>query len=219
MSSRPDVVVLQNVRLGFPKLFKAEKATEESKPKFSAHAIIDPETSHGKANLDKVKAAIKHVGTATWGDKYAAVFKNLEKNRKAYRLGDTHTNSEGDVYDGYSGMHMVVSGRQEHQGRPQVVDRRKNPVQEGDNGAPYAGCYVDMIVSFYAVTGKERGGNGIFASLELVRFREDGEAFGGGLGAEAARSMLDDLDDLDDDDVGSGGPADGGDMGDDDALV
>lgn len=214
MSSRPDVVVLQNVRLGFPKLFRAEKATDDSKPKFSAHAIIDPETADGKANIEKVKAALKHVGVGEWGEKWQNVFKNLEKNRKAYRLGDTHTNADGDVYQGYEGMHMVAAGRQERQGRPQVYDRRKNPVQEGDDQCPYAGCYVDMIVSFYAVSGQKRGGNGIFSSLELVRFRSDGEAFGGGLSSDAARNMLDDLDD----DIESSGTESGEEM-DDGMLV
>lgn len=214
MSSRPDVVVLQNVRLGFPKLFTAEASVENGRLKYSAHAIIDPETAEGKANIEKIKAAVKHVGTQEWGDKYAAVFKNLEKNRKAYRLGDTHTNSEGDIYAGYEGMHMVVAGRQEHQGRPQTLDRKKNPVVESD-GVIYAGCYVDMIVSFYAVSGKERGGNGVFASLELVRFRGDGEAFGGGLGADAARSMLDELDDLDDEEMGESTSSGSDDMDDD----
>lgn len=205
MSARADVVVLSDVRLGFPKLWQADKATEDSKPRYSAHAIIDPETEAGKANLEKIKAALKYVGEKEWGDKWVTIFKNLEKNRKSYRLGDTHTNSEGDVYAGYEGMHMVSASRAEHQGRPQTLDRRKNPVVESD-GVIYAGCYVDMVVSFYAVTGKERGGNGIFSSLELVRFRRDGDAFGGGLSSNAARDMLDDLEDDfgsdEDDDLG-----------------
>ena len=47
--ARPDVVVLKGVRLGFPKLWHAERATESSAPKYSAHGIIDPSTATGKA--------------------------------------------------------------------------------------------------------------------------------------------------------------------------
>lgn len=198
MASRPDVVVLQNVRLGFPKLFTPEASVENGPLKFSAHAIIDPETAHGKSNIEKIKAAQKHVAQNQWGEKWANVIKGLEKNRRAFRDGDTQTNSEGDIYSGYEGMKMVAAGRSQKQGRPQNLDRRKRPVAEED-GVLYAGCYVDMVISFYTVTGKERGGNGLFASLEVVRFREDGEAFGGGMSGEEAANLLDDLEDMDDD--------------------
>ena len=74
--ARPDVVVLKNVRLGFPKLWKAEKATETSAPKFSAHGIIDPNTATGKANIEAIKAAQKHVAVAEWGDNWQKVVKD-----------------------------------------------------------------------------------------------------------------------------------------------
>ena len=196
--SRPDVVVLKNVRLGFPKLWRADRATESSAPKYSAHAIIDPTTAHGKANLEAIKAAQKHVAVAQWGEKWQNVVKGLEKNRRSFRDGDAMTNAEGDIYAGYEGMKFVAANRSEKQGRPDVRDRRKSPTTEED-GLVYAGCYVDMVVSFFTVTKREQGGNGLFASLELVRFREHGEAFGGGMSSDEAADMLDDLeDDLED---------------------
>lgn len=212
--ARPDVVALKNVRLGFPKLWKAEKATESSAPKYSAHAIIDPDTAHGKANIEAIKAAQKHVAVAQWGDKWQNVVKNLEKNRRSFREGDTMTNNEGDIYAGYEGNKYLVANRSEKQGRPSVLDRRKNPTTEED-GLVYGGCYVDMVVSFFTVTHKDQGGNGLFASLEVVRFREHGEAFGGGLGAEEAADYLDDLDDDDEEGV----VTEGGDFDDDDDLL
>lgn len=214
--STPDVVVLQNVRLGFPKLFRAERPTPDSKnAKYGANFIIDPTTKTGKANVEKVKEAQRYAAKGKFGDKWETIIKNLEKNRRAFRDGSSMTNDEGEVYNGFEGMRVVVAGRNESQGRPSNLDRHKNPVTEED-GILYAGCYVDAVVSFYAVTGKERGGNGVFASLEVVRFRGDGEAFGGGISSDAATDLLDDLDD---DDDGLDDSASGGDMEEDDDMV
>lgn len=215
--ARPDVVVLKNVRLGFPKLWTAEKATESSAPKFSAHGIIDPDTTTGKANIEAIKAAQKHVAVAQWGDKWQNVVKGLEKNRRSFRDGDSMTNSEGDIYAGYAGMKYLVANRSEKQGRPTVLDRRKNPVAEED-GLLYGGCYVDMVVSFFTVTHKDQGGNGLFASLEVVRFRDHGEAFGGGMSSDEAKDYLDELDDDDDMDEAVAAGHEGDDLDDDDLL-
>lgn len=213
--ARPDVVVLKNVRLGFPKLWRAEKSTDTSKPKYSAHGIIDPNTATGKANIEAIKAAQKHVAVAQWGDKWQNVVKGLEKNRRSFRDGDAMVNDEGDVYSGYSGMKFVAANRSEKQGRPDVRDRQKQPTTEED-GLVYAGCYVDMVVSFFTTTKKDQGGNGLFASLELIRFRDHGEAFGGGMSSDEALDMLDELDD--DDDLDGEPETAGADIDDDDLV-
>lgn len=192
MADRPDVVVLQSVRLSFPKLWKAESSTPDSAPKFGASFLIDPETPEGKANIKKVQAAIDFVAKKTWADKAERVLKALDEKRKAFRDGDSATNGEGDVYSGYEGMKYVSASNRK---RPQILNRDKTPLTEED-GVIYGGCYVDAVVSFYATTKKESGGNGLFATLEIVRFRKDGEAFG------AAPVDADEyLDDLDDDDL------------------
>ena len=58
-NARPDVVVLEMVRLSFPKIWKMEKSTPDSPPKFSANFLIDPDTAHGKKNIAKIEAALK----------------------------------------------------------------------------------------------------------------------------------------------------------------
>jgi len=212
---RDDIVVLKNVRLGFPKLFTPERATEDGPLKYSAHGIIDPNTTDGRANVEQVKAAQRHVAEATWGVKWQQIVKSLEPNRRAFRDGATMVNSEGELYAGYDGMKYVSASRKEKQGRPQLLDRRKNPVAEED-GLLYGGCYVDMIVSFYTTNGRKQGGNGVFASLELVRFRQHGEPFGAA--PVDADEYLDELDDDDDDAVANLDDADE-DMDDMDDLV
>jgi hypothetical protein len=71
--------------------------------------------------------------------------------------------------------------------RPLVIDRDRSPLAEED-GKPYAGCYVNASVEFFAY---ENSGNGISAQLAGVQFVRDGDAFGGGRAADP-----DEFDDL-----------------------
>lgn len=192
---RKDVIVLQMVRLSFPKLWKAEASTPESKPKFGASFLIDPTTAEGKANLKRLNALIEQVKKDTWAEKADKIYNAIEDKRKLLRDGDNATNSEGDVYDGYEGMMYVSASNQK---RPQILNRDKSTLAEED-GVIYGGCYVDAVISVYAVTKKEQGGNGMFATVEVVRFRKDGEAFGAG--PIDADDYLDDLPDDDDEDI------------------
>lgn len=192
MAERQDVVVLKNVRLGFPKVWKPEAATPDAKPKFGANLIIEADSAEYKANVKACEAAVTYVAKKQWGDKAERIAAAIERKRKSFRDGDGETNEEGDTWDGFAG-NMIVSAKNAK--RPQILNRDKTPLAEED-GVIYAGCYVDAVVSFYTTATKEQGGNGIFASLEIVRFRKDGESFGAG------KLNVDDfLDDLEDDDL------------------
>jgi hypothetical protein len=191
--AREGVVVLQSVRLSFPKLFKPEASIEGGTPKFGAAFLMDPETETGKANIKALKAAIGAVAKKTWAEKAEKVMKALDSDRSGLRDGDTATNGEGDVYSGYENMVFVSASNRK---RPQVLNRDKTPITEEDN-VIYGGCYVDAVVSVWATADKKLGGNGVFCTLEVVRFRKDGEAFGAA--PVDADDYLDDLDDDDDD--------------------
>lgn len=196
---RPDIAVLKRVRLSFPKVWEKEKSTPESKEKYSLNALFregDPFFAENKA---AVAAAIKHVREKAWGDKADNVWKALEKNRKAFRAGETFTNEEGDVYAGYEGALVVVAA---NQNEFQRLDRDKKPLPH-KSAKLYGGVWVDLVVSFYAITDKARGGNGVFSTIEVVRFREDGEPFG-----NAGVDADDYLDDLDDDEDSSASRSD-----------
>lgn len=171
---RSDIVVLENVRLSFPKLFKPEASIEGGVPKFGAGFLMDPATTSGAANIKKMTAAINAASKKTWAEKADKVRKALDSDRSGLRDGDTATNGEGDVYAGYEDQMFVSASNRK---RPQVLNRDKSPLVEED-GVMYGGCYVDAVVSVWATADKKLGGNGIFATLEVVRFRKDGEPFG-----------------------------------------
>lgn len=191
--AREGVVVLNMVRLSFPKLWKPEASIEGGTPKFGASFLMDPDSDTGKANIKKLEAAIKAAATKTWAEKADKVRKALDSDRSGLRDGDSATNGEGDVYSGYENMQFVSASNRK---RPQVLNRDKTPLTEED-GVIYGGCYVDAVVSVWATSDKKLGGNGIFCTLELVRFRKDGEPFGAA--PIDADDYLDDLDDDEDD--------------------
>lgn len=167
-------VVLEDARLSYPHIWKPQATVKDGKLKFSANFLMDPDTAAGKKNIKKLEAAQSAVAKEEWGEKAEKVIKTIEDKRMCFRDGDKFTNEEGDVYSGYEGV-MVATAANER--KFPIVARDKTPTTEAD-AVVYAGCYVDAVIRLYTVTGKDKGGNGIFASLEAIRFRRDGEAFG-----------------------------------------
>lgn len=167
-------VVLEDVRLSYPHIWKPQASVKDGKLKFSANFLMDPTTAGGKKNIKRLEAAMSAVAKEEWGDKAEKIVKVIVDDRLCFREGEKFTNEEGDVYNGYEDM-MVAKGANER--KFPIVKRDKTPTVESD-GIIYAGCYVDAVIRMYTVSGKDKGGNGIFASLEAIRFRRDGEAFG-----------------------------------------
>lgn len=173
-----DPFKLPNVRLSFPDLFEARAFKEGDTPKFKASFLIPKNSVLAKA-VDK---EIERVATAKWGAKAATVLKGIRQNPNKFCFQDGDTKS----YDGYEGM-MCVSAANKI--RPTVIDRDKSQLVQAD-GKPYAGCYVNAQIEFFAYTNS---GNGISASLSGVQFVKDGDAFSGGQVASP-----EDFDDLSD---------------------
>lgn len=184
-------VILQDVRLSFPHLFKPSAAVKDGPLKYRAAFIMDPSTPSGRANIKAIEAAIEEVKRDTWKDKADRI--KLKADRICFVDGDECTNEEGEVYLGYEGMKIVSASNGK---RVPVVDRKKTPVEESD-GIFYGGCFVDAVIRLYTVSDQDKGGNGIFASLEAVRFRRDGDAFGSA--PVDVDEVFDDLPDDDDD--------------------
>ena len=166
----PRKVYLKGVRLSYPHLFERQKANEDAEPKFSASFLIDPDTKQGKRNIALIEAAIEAAKTeAKFSDKT-----KFKDGRMCFFDGDENTDDEGNIKAGYEGM-MVIKASNKDPVR--LLSRKKKEV-ERDNSPFYAGCEVECILGLY---GTKKGGSpGIFASLDGVRFWDDGEAFGKG---------------------------------------
>lgn len=164
--------LLTDVRLSFPVLFEPKPFSAGDAPRYSAHGLIRID-EQGEL-LAKVKVDMASAATAKWGEKW-----NNQSFRKSVRLC-LFSGAEKDQYAGYDESVMVVSANANPEAgnpRPTIVDRDRSPLTAGD-GKPYAGCYVNMLVSFWAQDNQY--GKRINAQLLGVQFLRDGDAFGGG---------------------------------------
>ena len=170
-------VKLQNVRLAFPKLFKAEQVNGEGDPQFSATFILPK--SH--PSVKDIENAILQVAKEKWADKADAILKKVKAELKTcLKDGDLKADLEG-----FAGNYFLSASNKT---RPYVINRDKTQLNP-DDGVIYAGCYVYAVIDIWAMDN--RFGKRICASLSGVQFYKDGDAFtGGGIASDA------DFDDL-----------------------
>lgn len=188
---RNDILTLSNARLSFPKIFEKTKTSEEGQLKYSLSCLLDPNTAAGAENIKRVKAMQMRLAKTQWKDNAEKILKATEWDRRLLRPGEKATNAEGDVYAGYDGMVYVTASNTRE---IKVLNRDKSPAGKNDQEKFYGGCYADVVLSCYTITDRKKGGNGIFATIEIVRWRGDGEPFGA-----APLEENDYLDDLEDD--------------------
>jgi type II secretory pathway component PulC len=149
-------LILHNVRLSYPHLFKA-KGFKGGDPKYSAAFIMDKVKD--KATIAKVQAAIESVKA-----EHAA--KKVDKDKVCLKDG-------GDKEEAYGDEVMYINSASDN--RPQVIHRNRTPITEADN-VIYGGCYVNAILNLWFQDNDF--GRRVNASLEAVQFVGDGEAFG-----------------------------------------
>lgn len=158
-------VVLQNVRLSYPSLFRARKANEEDtgEPKFSASFLLD------KTVNAKDIAAIQKVVNALLAEKFKG--KKLPPDKICLRDGSLKPDVEG-----YHDDMMYVSASNAR--KPQVVDSNRagrSPIS-ADDSRIFAGIYVNAVIRLWAMDNKF--GKRINASLEAVQYVRPGDALG-----------------------------------------
>ena len=187
MANNDGNVLLTNCRLGYPKLWRAEsiKNDNESKPRFGCQLYLP------KANVKERKALEAEIERLT-----AAKFKGVKVKKADLFIKDGDDPEISD--ENTAGCWIVSANRAESQGRPQVVDRGRNPLTP-DDGKPYAGCYVNALISVFVPANWKK----ICASLEVVQFVKDGEPFGAPRVdvAEVMPDLADDESDGLDDDI------------------
>ena len=166
-------IMLRNVRLSFPSLFEPTSVAGEGKPRYSAMLILPPE----HPQLGEVTKLMKAVAAEKWAAKAGAVYTSLEKTDKlALHDGDTKAQ-----YDGVGGNFFISAASQES-ARPTVINADRSPLTAKD-GKPYAGCYVNASIDFWAQDNTY--GKRINAQLRGVQFLRDGDAFSAGRPADS----------------------------------
>lgn len=169
-------VILKNVRISFPDLFKPGKPMNEGEaPKYGCQSIIEK----GSEAETAAKNAMMQTAQETFGPNWKAIVGAMEKTKKCLRNGDDNLDKDGNIRDGYGGKMYLVA---RNKAKPALVGG-KNPdgtfkyLTEAD-GKPYGGCYANVKVDIKAMKGREKIPSQIYASLLAVQFVRDGDAFG-----------------------------------------
>jgi hypothetical protein len=166
-------ILLKNVRLAFPNLFEPTTVAGEGKPRYSATLLI-PADHPQLAELQEKQMA---VAKEKWRDKAPAIVRGLEKQDK---MG-VHDGDTKSKYDGFPGNFFISAAAQEN-AAPSVVDRDRSPLS-AKSGRPYAGCFVNASIEFWAQDNNY--GQRVNAQLRGVQFYKDGDSFSAGRPADA----------------------------------
>lgn len=199
MSEKSIKVLLKDVRLSFPNLFRpqpfTDKTTGRTTHSYNAAFLVPKVLADGAPNPQIVQIAnvIKRVQAGKWGDNVP----RIAADRRCFRDGepvDTDSGEPKPLYDGYAG-HYVLSAKnpikegEEDRSLIQVVGPRKTakdsrgnpifPVLTSRDGLIYPGCYVNAFVTIYAFDGSKLSvPHRVNASIEAVQFIRHGEKFG-----------------------------------------
>jgi hypothetical protein len=159
-------ILLRDVRLAFPSLWKATAPKNGGEAAFSASFLFPP----NHKQMAEIKAIFLKVATEKWAAKAAAIYKALEAADKLC----LHKGDLKGEYEGFEGQ-LYISARSKI--RPSIFDGQRQDLSEAD-GKPYSGCYVNASIELWAQDNSF--GKRINAQLRGVQFLRDGDAFAGG---------------------------------------
>lgn len=208
MADKNIEIQLKDVRLSYAHLFKPQKFIDkkfpDKPPRYSqsANFLIPKKLPDGTPNpLVKVLSdAMKEAIASQWPNQG----KVIPPERRCVRDGEPIDPDTVDpdvpgsgtrvpISDGYAGCYFVAANRglsaktdaeaAAEKLPVQLLDSRKGPDGKfprltADSGKLYSGCYVDAIIRIYPYDGKGDNPDRINASLEAVKFKRHGDAFG-----------------------------------------
>lgn len=181
-----ETIKLRNVRLSFPTLHEAQapKNVKDAKKSFSANFLLDPKNASHVPQLKQIQAEIARLRKEAWGGPHPK-----EKPLECFGKGETRTNNDGVIYNGYEGMFFLGAKSAEDK-RPLILSRDKTIISDPKeiNRIMYGGCFVNANINFWVQDNDF--GKAIRCGLQAVQFWADGDAFGGG------RASVDDFDDV-----------------------
>jgi hypothetical protein len=176
------------VRLAFAHVFDKRPGMtndngSKSPDKFEATFILHP----GGENDKKLQAAIAAVAKEKYGDNWADIYTEFGDDQKGRRKGNLKTMDDGSAYDGFADNFYVTA---KNEARPGVFSLDNSHVAAGDDGAPYAGCYVHGEIDVWALN-KKGFKKRIVSDLLGIRKAADGDAFSAGAPPSRADSFAD----------------------------
>jgi len=165
-------VLLRHVRISYPALVEPTSFEEGQTKKYKAAFIWGLEEEFGQENMQAITQAVNLLKHEFWQGQPVYIV----DQRKCLRDGNTMLDQRGQLRPEMAGK-WVLSAKSAQ--RPNCFDRNRNLLEPQDiPRVIYAGSRVDAFVTFYGIKDPKRGGNGLFAALDAVRFRKDDDPFG-----------------------------------------
>lgn len=168
-------IVLRNVRLSFARLWTPKAFQLGQDPRFEATGLIDPSaagslivTDKGTTKCDGA-AAVKFL-------KETAVRLAKEANNGVFDRGTKLCFGKGEEksYEGYAGMIYIAT---HNKTRPEIRGRQGQIVAENEKGAPYSGCWGNLIITMWGQNNQY--GKRVNANFLGFQFAKDDKAFSG----------------------------------------
>lgn len=187
------------VRLSYFKGFQKSASIAGGKLMHRTNGLLMIGTPDGDASIKVAQEALVTLIKKEWPGKDPAKFmKGLGSDRKGLFRGDEYTNSDGDVREHYANTRFLKLTNDK---KPKFKNRRGEDVDEEEREELfYSGAWAVAYYHNYAVKGSEKGGNGIFTTLDALQFYKHDEPFqGGGIDDDE----IDDLGEDDEDDFDS----------------
>lgn len=172
---------IENCRIAFADDLFHAKAVRGGKPRYSSAFLIPP--THPA--VPKLRAVMAKVAKDKWGEKAPAVYKMLEATDKLCL-------HDGDLksYAGYAGNLYVSGARRPEDGKPRVVDRMGNDIDQS-SGLIFSGCRVIALLEIWAQDNPDFGKR-INATIRGVQhFMEDTRFSGSGAAGDDEFQKLD----------------------------
>ena len=200
-------LILKDVRLSFaqhlfePQEFKDDKDPTKVRYTYNVNALIPKKLADGTPNpqVKVLQEALKKALEAGWPGQG----KMIPPERRCVRDGEpidpdtvdpdvAGSGTRRPLYDGYEGCFFVSANRAvEAKDSPnpvQLLGPQKTakkadgtpcfPRLTRSDGLLYSGCYADVIIRIYPYDGKGKNPDRLNASLEAVKFKRHGTAFG-----------------------------------------
>lgn len=182
-------------RGSFLKLAQAKPFEEGQKPRYEATSLLDPASKEGLESIKLLLNTAAAISKEKWGfvplaiKKLGAAFipgqtpPDLNKIKDdgvelAFYDGTIKADSrEDDTYEACRGMLVVPSHEYVDRPKPKIVNRKREPVEQGEEQWPYSGCYIVHYVTLWTQSNLKKR---IGVNLKGVQFDRDGDAFGSG---------------------------------------
>lgn len=188
------------VRLSYFKGFEKTKSvrTGEGKLKYRTNGLFYKDTPEGRSTKKVLDRAVADIVEKMWPGKNPEKFiPTFDSKRLPYFDGDEYLTDDGEVREHYDGTYYIKLTNDK---KPKYKKRDGSDLEDEDEGYELfvSGHWAVAYGHFFGIKDADKGGKGIFCTLDCLQFYKRDEQFqGGGIDDEEIQNFGDDDDDED----------------------